>query len=87
MSFTQIFLVTFISGALPAFFFSRTFSTAKVWIIIGIGVIAMIGSLLFIEPDKDGHFLLVATIPFLFAASLGAAVGCLVERVTAGKIQ
>jgi hypothetical protein len=80
VTFTQIFLLVLLSSAGLAFALSRKSLASDKAIVLGTGIVAMFASIPFLQPDKDGHILLVATVPFIFIASFGAAMGCIINR-------
>jgi hypothetical protein len=76
----QIFLLVLLSSAVLAFALSRKSFASDKSVILGTGVVAMFATMPFLQPDKDGYVLLVATVPFIFVASFGAAIGCILNR-------
>ncbi|MFM2410608.1 MAG: hypothetical protein RL481_1436 [Pseudomonadota bacterium] len=80
MTITQIFLSVLLGSAGLAFAFARKSVASDVALVLGAAGIAMLASMPFLQPDKDGHILLVATLPFIVIASFGATVGCIINR-------
>ena len=84
MSFTELFVIFLIGGIIIAFFASRKSPLTDVAIIFGIGAVTMFGAMPLFWSDQGGFVLLVATVPFFFATSLGATIGCILSRKMAG---
>jgi hypothetical protein len=80
MSFTELFFIFLTGGAVVAFLASGKSSFSDVAIILCIGVLTMFAMMPVFWSDQGGFVLLVATVPFFFASSLGAIIGCILNR-------
>jgi hypothetical protein len=80
MSFTELFFIFLTGGAVVGFVASRKSSFSDVAIILCIGVLTMFAVMPVFWSDQGGFVLLVATVPFFFASSLGATIGCILNR-------
>ena len=85
MSYAGMFVAFLLGGAVVAFFASRATRFSDLIIILGIGVITSFAMMPIFWSDQGGFVLLVATVPFFFVTSLGAVLGCVLNRRLMGK--
>jgi predicted MFS family arabinose efflux permease len=85
MSYIKHFLIFGLGGVLTAFCASRILPFSDPAIIFSIGVLTMVTMFFILWLSDETSGLLVISIPYFFSTSVGAAIGCILNRVFVRK--